>query len=215
MLTCRIPLSVYRLMLVASILLMTSSVTAEPGGVRLDKPRIEPLRQKAAEVMQQQRGTRVDPEQIINIYAVMANHPDLAQAWSAFGRYIRLNSTLPPRERELVMLRIGWLCQAAYEWSHHSILGIEAGLTQEEVLRIMKGPKAEGWSEFDRTLLRAGDELHGDSFITDNTWEALAARYSTKQLMDLVFTVGQYNLVSMALNSFGVQLDKGRQGFPQ
>jgi alkylhydroperoxidase family enzyme len=126
-----------------------------------------------------------------------------------------VDSTLPPRERELVMLRIGWLCQAAYEWSHHSVLGIEAGLTQDELLRIIQGPDAEGWSQFDRTLLRAVDELHEDSFIADDTWEALAERYDTRQLMDLVFTVGQYNLVSMALNSFGVQLDEGREGFPQ
>jgi alkylhydroperoxidase family enzyme len=215
MLTRKILSSCCQLMLIGSVLLMSPASTAGPGGVRLDKPRIEPLHQRAAELIQQERGTRVDPEEIINITAVMANHPDLDAAWNPFVRYIWAKSTLPPRERELVILRIGWLCQAAYEWSHHSDAGIRAGLNQDEILRIIEGPGADGWSQFDRTLLRAADELHADSFITDGTWEALAERYSTKQLMDLVFTIGQYNMVSMALNSFGVQLEKNRQGFPQ
>jgi 4-carboxymuconolactone decarboxylase len=89
-----------------------------------------------------------------------------------------------------------------------------AGLTDQEILRIIKGPAAEGWSAFEATLLQAVDELYKDTFIGDATWNTLAKHYSEEQLMDLVFTVGQYNLVSMALNSFGVQLDEDATGFP-
>jgi len=63
-------------------------------------------------------------------------------------------------------------------------------------------------------LLRATDELHEDSFVSDASWTALCEHYSTQQLMDFVFTVGQYHLVSMALNTFGVQLEPGVKGFP-
>ncbi len=77
-----------------------------------------------------------------------------------------------------------------------------------------RGADAPGWSELDRALLRATDELHRDAFISDTTWQALSAHLDTQQLMDLVFTVGQYNLVSMALNTLGVQLDDGVPGFP-
>jgi alkylhydroperoxidase family enzyme len=114
-----------------------------------------------------------------------------------------------------VILRIGWLCQAEYEWSQHVVIGKLAGLTDQEILRITKGPNAEGWSSFDSTLLRAVDELHKDAFISNSTWVALAEHYTEQQLIDLVFTVGEYNLVSMALNSFGVQLDEGFTGFPE
>ncbi|HEX2775309.1 MAG TPA: hypothetical protein VHN10_01585, partial [Candidatus Acidoferrales bacterium] len=62
-------------------------------------------------------------------------------------------------------------------------------------------------------LLRAADELHANSFITDSTWKSLAARYDTQQLLDLVFAAGQYKLVSMVLNSCGVQLEDGFEGF--
>ena len=95
-------------------------------------------------------------------------------------------STLAPRERELLILRIGWLCQAEYEWGQHVIFGKGAGLTDEEIARIKEGPDAKGWSPFDAALLRAADELHADAFISDATWAALSERYSTQQLMDVV-----------------------------
>jgi hypothetical protein len=79
----------------------------------------------------------------------------------------------------------------------------------------MEGPAAEGGSAFEAVLLQAVDELYENAFISDLTWNALAKQYSEKQLMDLVFTVGEYDLLSMALNSFGVQLDKDATGFPK
>ena len=79
----------------------------------------------------------------------------------------------------------------------------------------MEGPKAAGWDAFDATLLRATDELYSDAIITDATWNALAKRYNQQQLVDVVATVGQYSLISMLLNSLGVQLEEGVPGFPQ
>ena len=89
------------------------------------------------------------------------------------------------------------------------------GLTDDEILRITKGPDDPGWSDFDAALIRAADELFHDAIISDATWNALSQRYDEKQLMDVVFTVGQYNMVSWALNSLGVQLEEGVPGFPE
>ena len=90
-----------------------------------------------------------------------------------------------------------------------------AGLTEEEILRTTKGPDDPGWSDFDAALLRAADELHHDAILSDATWETLSRRYDEKQMMDVVFTVGQYNLVSWMLNSTGVQLEAGVPGVPE
>jgi alkylhydroperoxidase family enzyme len=124
-------------------------------------------------------------------------------------------STLSSRDRELLILRTGWLCRAEYEWSQHAIIGKQVGLTDQEILRITKGPNARGWGSFDAALLQAVDELHKDAFISNSTWATLAERYTEEQIMDIVFTVGDYTLVSMALNSFGVQLEKDVSGFPK
>ena len=93
------------------------------------------------------------------------------------------------------------------------MIGKKAGLTDAEIERVKEGPDAPGWSEFDAMLLRAVDELRAQAFISDAVWDALAAKYDARQLLDLIFTVGQYNLVSMALNTLGVRLDEGVAGF--
>jgi len=115
----------------------------------------------------------------------------------------------------LLILRIGYLCGSAYEWGQHARIARRVGLGDDEIVRVTDGPGAAGWSSFDRALLRAADELHRDAYISDQTWAELGARYDTKQLMDVVFTVGEYNLVSMALKTFGVPLDEGIEGFPR
>jgi alkylhydroperoxidase family enzyme len=150
-----------------------------------------------------------------NIFRTLAHHPDLLRRWVVFGNHVLGKSTLAPRERELVILRIGWLCRAEYEWGQHVLIARRSGLRDQEIERITQGPDAPGWSELDRALLRATDELRADAMITDQTWKQLSEHLDTRQLMDLVFTVGQYNLVSMALNSLGVQLDPGVPGFPR
>ncbi|MEM7219040.1 MAG: carboxymuconolactone decarboxylase family protein [Pseudomonadota bacterium] len=150
---------------------------------------------------------------VFNIFKTLCNHPDLGRRWMVFANHILGKSTLAPRERELVILRIGYLCQAGYEWGQHVVIAREAGMSDDEIRSAQTGPETSGLSELDRLLLQATDELHGDAHVSDATWNGLAARLNTQQLMDLVFTVGQYNLVSMALNSFGVQLDEGLPGW--
>jgi alkylhydroperoxidase family enzyme len=124
-------------------------------------------------------------------------------------------STLPARERELLILRVGWLCRSGYEWGQHVVIARHCQVADDEIRRVADGPDAPGWSSADRALLRAADELHADSFITDATWQALSEQWSEQQRLDLIFTIGQYHLVSMALNTLGVQLDPGTPSFEE
>lgn len=142
-----------------------------------------------------------------NVFRTMANHPDLMRRWMVFANHVLAKSSLGDREKEMAILRTGWNRQAGYEWAQHIIMGADAGLTEDEIQRIKEGPDAAGWSAFDRLILQATDELCADADIADATWAGLAEVWSDIQLMDLVFAVGQYSLVSMALNAFGVQLD--------
>jgi len=179
--------------------------------MRLDKPRVNPLpREEIDPELRERFGSKV-----LNIFATLAHHPKLLRRWLVFGNHVLSKSTLPARDRELVILRIGWLCRAEYEWGQHVVIGKQSGLSDEEILRITEGPEAAGWEPLDRALLRATDELHADAFIADATWASLCEQYDTQRLMDLVFTVGQYNMVSMALNTLGVQLEPGVDGFPK
>jgi len=186
--------------------------------VRLSEPRIHP--QKESEWDEDTRKLiegfkKITKGPVTNIMATLANYSKLYNRWRVFGNHILFKSSLPPRDREILILRIGWLCQAEYEWGQHVIIGQRAGLNDEEIIQIIEGPNAEGWDSFEATLLRAVDELYIDSFITDTTWQKLSTKYNKHQLMDLVFTVGQYNLVSMVLNTLGIQLEDDVDGFPK
>jgi alkylhydroperoxidase family enzyme len=183
--------------------------------MRLYDPRIPPLPQNEwdTETMELMASLERDGR-VFNIFATLARHPGLLRRWLVFATHILAKSTLPARDRELVILRMGWLCRAEYEWGHHVAMGQEAGLSAAEVQRVTQGPDAPGWTPFEAGLLRAADDLHADSFISDAVWNALSQRYREQQLMDLIFTAGQYKLVCMALNSLGVQLEEGYQRFP-
>jgi 4-carboxymuconolactone decarboxylase len=202
--------------------LLIGCATLEKGSgnrVRLKEPRIKPLAESelTPETQKLLKNTRRTKDgQIFNIYTTFANYPQMTEKWfGGFANHVYSGSSLSPRHREILILRIGWLCRAEYEFGQHTDIGKTVGLTDEEIKRITEGPKAAGWDPFEATLVRATDELYYDAFITDATWNILAKSYNQQQLMDLVATVGQYNLVSMMLNTFGVQLDKGVSGFPK
>ncbi len=174
--------------------------------MRLTEPRIAPL--SDTEFTDEQRELlKPFGGRVLNIFRTLVREPKAFERFNQWGGYIlsRRNS-LPAREREIVILRTGFLCKSGYEWTQHVGIAKREGLSGEEIGRIKKGAVAE-WSEPDAALIRACDELHRDQFITDATWKLLAAHFSEKQRMDLVFTVGQYTQVSMMLNSFGVQLE--------
>lgn len=182
--------------------------------MRLKTPRINPVHEDDwNETQRAALGKQVIRGKVANIFRTFANHVPLAKRWMVFANHVLFKSTLSPRDREIVILRIGWLCQAEYEWGQHVIIGKDVGMTDEEIASIKEGPSASVWSDHESLLIKATDELHGDAFICDETWNGLSNNYSDQQMMDLVFTCGQYNLVSMALNTFGVQLDDDITGF--
>jgi AhpD family alkylhydroperoxidase len=142
-----------------------------------------------------------------NLLATLARHPQLARAFLRFGGYLQSGSTLPPRTRELAILRVAHRRNCAYEWSHHVRLGRAAGLSDAAIEAARSG---EGDDAFDRAVLTAADELDEKSNVSDKTWSALSERLDERQLMDLVFTIAGYAALAMALNAFGVELDNER-----
>ena len=144
---------------------------------------------------------------IFNIFKVLAHHPKLVKRWTPFAGHVLAKQTLPFRDREFLILRIGWLNQAEYEFAQHELIARRGGLGDADIARIKEGPKAAGLSAQEAALLQAADDLFENSVVSDAVWAALAKTYSTEQLMDAVFTVGQYNLVSWTVNTLGVPLD--------
>jgi alkylhydroperoxidase family enzyme len=143
----------------------------------------------------------------LNALGTLARYPALTRAFHTFNGHVQFATTLSLRQRELLVLRVAAVRRAEYEWAQHVVLAGDAGLDDDEIARIAEGPDAPGWSPTERAMLSAVDELITDAEIADATWQVLADELDEQQLMDLVFTVGAYEVLAMAFKSFGVELD--------
>jgi 4-carboxymuconolactone decarboxylase len=145
-----------------------------------------------------------------NLTMVLANHPPLGIAYLTFGKHLLLNSTVPVRPRELIVLRVGYVQKCAYEWHFHVGYALTAGMTMEEIGAVRDGWNSPVWDgkDEDRAVLRAVDELIGNSCVSDETWAQLSRFFNRQQLMDLVFTVGNYVMVAWAGRTFGIPVEE-------
>jgi len=151
----------------------------------------------------------------IAVGRTFARNPRLAEPRGRRANLINRVSKLQPRYREMLILRIGWNCRSEYEWAQHVGAVGRARDYGLDPTRIAEGPDAQGWDPFERTILRAVDELYRGAMVSDSTWAALAERLDTGLLMSAIFTASSYRATSMALNTFGVQLEPGNERFPQ
>jgi alkylhydroperoxidase family enzyme len=154
---------------------------------------------------------RDDRPKGLNALGTLAHHPALTRAFNVFNGHVQFATTLSPRQRELVILRVAAVRESDYESAQHVVLAGDAGLSSDEIARVAEGAGAPGWSPLERAMLAAVDELVAEATVTDATWAVLARELDEQQLMDLIFTVGAYDLLAMAFRAFGVELDDDLQ----
>ena len=150
-----------------------------------------------------------------NILGTIAHHPTLLEPFLGFAAALASRGVLPKRSAELLALRTAWNCRSSFEWGHHALYAREAGLGDDEIERIAKAPESTHWSAPDRALLRSADELHQQHTLNDDTWAELAGLLSEAQLVELVFVVGQYTMLSMLARATGVPLEPGLPPLPE
>lgn len=146
------------------------------------------------------------------IIRTMLRHPDLFACQTDIGIQLLGRGALSGRDRELAILRIGWLCQAPYEWGEHVLIAKKLGITSEEIERITHGSTAPGWSDHDQAILRAVEELRESAMISDATWATLAQCLDERQLIELPIVIGQYQAVAYYQNSLRLRLHEGNLG---
>src|SRR5262245_45522092 len=188
-----------------SLVLVTTVIAQIPSHAA--GPRISPVPEPQRTSEQRSLATQFASSGMPNAVATYLNHPSLAEHILPYEHYASSNSTLPPRHRALLALRTAWLTRSNYLWAHKAAAARRDGLTSEELRRVAEGPGATGWDAFEATLLRAADELHVDSFVSEAPWRALAVRYNTNQLVDVVDGVGAFTMHAGAINSLGVEIE--------
>ena len=181
---------------------------------RPTSPRIEPVGEPDAELQEILAGALTHDGTPLNIFGVLGRHPKLLKRFNLLGGFLLNKGLVPPREREVVILRIGWNAQARYEFGQHTVIGRRCGLTDGEILSLTRPVEEHDWSAEDRALIALADELADDDCVSDGTWSLLAERWDDAELVELLVLAGFYRMVSGFLNSAGVQLDDGVPGFP-
>lgn len=177
--------------------------------MRLNAPRIAPL--VAAELSPEQRaileGAGFAGQ--LNILKTLVRYPDMLRAFLGWGNHVMGTSPLDAILRELAILRTGFLCRSGYEWLQHSLIASRLGMSDAAIARVKAGAAAEGWTAEERAVLAATDELVENHMLSDAAWAALSF-LGDEGRTELVFAVGQYVMVSMVLNSLGIQAEEGQ-----
>ena len=186
-------------------------------GPRPSQPRIAPIDmgQVDGELAETLAGGLLIDGRPLNIFGVLAHHPKLLKRFNLLGGFLLNKGLIPEREREIVILRIGWNARARYEFGQHTLIGRRCGLTDAEIVALTLPAADHDWSDDDRALIALADELDDDDCVGDATWQRLANRWGDAELVELLVLAGFYRMVSGFLNSAGVQLDDGVPGFPE
>ena len=178
----------------------------------MPEPRIAPLVDPSPEVEELLDKTKVRQGPPLHIFATMAHHPRLLKRFNVLGGLFLGRGVLPPRARELVIMRTAWRTNCEYEFGQHTLLGRQAGLTDDEIQRLTE--EAAGWPEADALLVRLADEVHVHHDVSDELWAQLERRWNQAEMIELVTLAGFYGMVSSFLNATRVQLDPGVPGWP-
>jgi 4-carboxymuconolactone decarboxylase len=136
--------------------------------------------------------------------AILARQPDLLSPFLGWAAALALNGVLSHRDHELLALRAASNCGSAFEWIEHAEYARAAGLTDAEIAAVAQTLDDGAWTEAERSLLRAADELHRDHDVADSTWAVLAEHYDAAALVEILFVVGQYTMLSMVANAAGI-----------
>jgi alkylhydroperoxidase family enzyme len=149
-----------------------------------------------------------------NIYRTLLRYPDFLQAMGPLGARLADAGHLPPRLRELAILRTAWRCDCEYEWAQHAEIAAGVGMTPAEIQGAAEGPESHGLSAGEQAIVRAVDELEADRRLSDATWTGLVSGLGEAAVVDLIATWGLYSLLAGVLRTLGVPIEAGRAGYP-
>ena len=179
---------------------------------RPSTPRLEPIPKVAERARERMVNS---PANAINVTATLAHNRVVSRAVGQCAGALLTEGALEPRVRELVILRMGWNCQAVYEFGQHTLFGRSAGLTDAEIYAVTRPLHEYPWSDPDRAALQITDDLYADDCVSDATWADASRHFGAPDVVELIAAAGCYRMVSGLLNSCGVALDDGVPGWPR
>jgi len=178
---------------------------------RPSTPRVAPIEKVAVRAREAMAN---GPANAVNVVATLATSRDFNKAFGGFAQTLLFRGSVDARLREIVILRMGWNCQAVYEFGQHTLFGRDAGLTDAEIYAVTRPLNQHPWTDEERAVLQLVDDLYADDCVSDATWAEASRHFDDAAMVHLLMAAGCYRVVSGFLNSCGVQLDDGVPGWP-
>lgn len=145
----------------------------------------------------------------LNMLGTVAHHEKLFDVFMPMASLLGADTLVSRRQLELLALRVIWRAGSVYEWAHHYDYGIEAGLTEAEIQLLLQEAISDEWSEVDKLLIRAADELVMGHAAKPATLAGLRLHFNDAEIVEILFLVNQYNGLSKVANTLGIQPEAG------
>jgi len=178
---------------------------------RPSTPRVAPIEKVAVRAREAMAN---GPANAVNVVATLATSRDFNKAFGGFAQTLLFRGSVDARLREIVILRMGWNCQAVYEFGQHTLFGRSVGMTDREIYDVTRPISQGSWGDVERALLQMTDDLYSDDCVGDATWAELESHFDHSAIIEFMGAALCYRMVSGLLNSCGVQLDEGVPGWP-
>jgi len=149
---------------------------------------------------------------ILNLYKVVANSPKVLLNFIRLGNSIIGRMELPPRLREIVILRVARLTGSEYEWVQHAPVALQVGVSQKQLDAMSGWKNSAEFNNEERAILQYTDEVAQKVKVTDQTFKALKNFFSEQTIVELTMTIGYYEMVARLLVSLQVELDESSVG---
>jgi len=169
-------------------------------------PRLGPPVEIDEEVRADLEKTRVGNSPVPLVFETLAHHPRLMRRMNALGGVFMRSEHIDARTREIVVLRIAWRTGCAYELAQHVPIGRRAGLDDAEIAAVTGGDP-DMLPAHDRVLVTLADAIERDVAVDDATYAAVAARWSTQGVLELLAVAGFYRMLAGVLNGLRVPID--------
>ena len=139
------------------------------------------------------------------VLLTFAHNPALAEVFSNFNIHLLTANSLPVKQRQIAIMRLAWLTKAVFMWSSHLNTSVMCGLSPKMYEPIKIGASDPYFSEFERTVILATEDLVNGYEVSASNWQKLKVEWSDEQMLDFLFTVGAYMTIAYVMRSCGVQ----------
>ena len=144
----------------------------------------------------------------LNIFRLAAHAETALRPFLRLGGALLTQAALDARLRELAILRVAEMSGARYEWIQHAAIAEAVGVSQDRIAALEAGDAAaDCFDDDERLVLAFTTEVVEDVGASQATFERANARFSPREIVELILTIGYYMMIARLMETTEIDLD--------